>query len=190
VANDGTDVTLTVTFNEAVRAIAKGEGGTGVVTVGLAYSDMSGATVTDTLTATDDPSVWELVHTTNGTGDGLLNATIDPALIVDLAGNAISFPVGVGTLSVTIDNTAAVAGGTVVDLGDHILQIATDNGDDKWLVLESGADAPTVGDFDGASQGDDQIVVVPGDYDVYFIHVDAAGNVSAIDGPNAVTIAE
>jgi hypothetical protein len=191
VANDDTDVALSITFNEAVRPIAKGEGGSGVITVDVAYSDLVGS-VTDTLTATDDPAVWQLMLTVSGGSDGSLDVTVDPAQMIDLAGNVVTFPVGADVVSLNIDNTAAVAGGTASDFGNHILQIVTANGDDKWLVLESDpdVDAPTVGDFDDAMQGDDHVVVAPGDYDVYFINVDAAGNVSAIDGPNAVTIAE
>jgi hypothetical protein len=191
VANDDTDVALTITFNEAVRPIAKGEGGSGVITVDVAYSDLVGS-VTDTLTATDDPAVWQLLRTVSGGSNGSLDVTVDPAQMIDLAGNVVTFPVGADVVSLNIDNTAAVAGGTPSDFGNHILQIVTANGDDKWLVLESDpdVDAPTVGDFDDAMQGDDHVVVAPGDYDVYFINVDAAGNVSAIDGPNAVTIAE
>ena len=56
-----------------------------------------------------------------------------------------------------------------------------------YLLLADGADAPTtMADFDGASSfalspsGGETIAVDAGEYDVYFIAVDGAGNASAI----------
>lgn len=168
---DSTTVEITVSFSEAMRAPRSTKADT------LAFVNISGAgvkAVTDTLWATDDPSIWTLSYLTNGNGDGSLTVSVDN--IVDLGGNLIA-SMTVGDL--LIDNTPPVASGTASAVsGSQAISIETEG---WWLVVEDGADEPTgLADFSSDSSGDSVFTVAAGTYDVYFISVDQAGNESEI----------
>ena len=212
---DSTEVTVTVEFNEAVRsATADADGGYGSVFIDLSYSDGSGLAVTDTLKATDDPAIWSLMTTTNGEGDGTLDISVDLSQFVDLAGNALSAGGGTYNDAVVIDNTAATAGGTASSTDNSRIDVVVDNpgdnGGEVWIALQyvgiyndddelTGVEAPDApilaSQFDDGVKGSGSLVVetmVGSDeitmFDVYFIHTDEAGNVSAISGASTVDV--
>ncbi|MEO9804128.1 MAG: hypothetical protein ABJF04_12810 [Reichenbachiella sp.] len=181
VANDNTKVSIRVTFNEAMRAVKASIADT------LVFVDISGGgvkSITDTLWSTNDPAVWTMDYLTNGGGDGTLTVSI--GAIVDLAGNS---PVALPDATMQIDNTSPVALGSVSVLpNSRAISIDTEG---QWLVLATGADAPTVlSDFTSGGVGDTIFVAEPGIYDVYFISVDEAGNVSDIVSELGITVLE
>ncbi|MEP2771125.1 MAG: hypothetical protein ABJH05_03185 [Fulvivirga sp.] len=179
--NDSTVLTVTATFSEEVMFEDPADSALLVM-----FSGGGVMNETDTLVATDDPLVYTYDYTVNGEGNGTLNVTLDN--IVDLAGHEIAATIN--SSAVVIDNTdpniliasANDAGETV-----EVSMTASEASLGYYLLLADGADAPTtMADFDGASSfalspsGGETIAVDAGEYDVYFIAVDGAGNASAI----------
>ncbi|MEO9967286.1 MAG: hypothetical protein ABJF11_15920 [Reichenbachiella sp.] len=180
-ANDDTEVTITVTFNEAMRAVLSSDQDT------LVFFDISGGGITsatDTLWETHDPMVWTSKFVTDGTGDGTLTVSIGD--IVDLGGNTCST---LADATMEIDNTAPTASGSVAVLSDTQSVSITTEG--QWLMVAADTDEPTsMADFASGGSGDKIMVVEPGEYDFYFIAVDAAGNESTIISQLGVVITE
>lgn len=181
--NDSTVITVTATFTEEVMFADPADSALLV--------EFSGAGVmaeTDTLITTEDPLVYTYDYIVNGNGNGTLDVSLSN--IIDLAGNVLA---GVNnTSAVVVDNndptllasSANETGGAV-----EISMMSDENGTGYYLILEDGADAPTsLASFDGApslslsalASASETIAMDAGDYDVYFIAVDGAGNTSAI----------
>ncbi|MBU2915311.1 hypothetical protein [Reichenbachiella agariperforans] len=180
VAKDSATVTISAMFNEAVRPVTVNPGEMNYIFIDISYGDGSGLVVQDTLWATDDPSVWSLDYTVNGESTTDPNTTLDVSVsrVADLAGN---IPTVLEDASMLVDNVAPVATGMVqdVDPGTQVVEITTSG---QWLVREGGEPAPVfVAEFAAGGTGAATLVLDPGTYDVYFIEVDAAGNVSNIE---------
>ncbi|UXP32683.1 hypothetical protein N6H18_01725 [Reichenbachiella agarivorans] len=172
-ANDSTVVTITAQFNEAVRAESN------FIFIDISYADGSGVAVKDTLWATADAAVWALDYTVNGESDEdpSTNLNVSVSEVVDMAGNV---PTVLDDASLIIDNIAPIAAGTATDSnpGTQVVTVMTSG---EWLILKSGTEAPaTLAEFGAGGSGNSTLVLDAGTYDVYFIEVDAAGNVSDI----------
>lgn len=181
--NDSTVVTVTATFTEEVMFADPADS--------ALLIEFSGAGVmaeTDTLIATEDPLVYTFDYTVNGNGNGTLNVALDN--IVDLAGNSVSAVNN--SAEVVIDNIdPTILSASASDTGDavEVSMMSDESGTGYYMILADGADALTsLADFDGATSlslsalatSSKSIALSAGDYDVYYISVDGAGNASAI----------
>lgn len=185
--SDGTEVTVTATFSEPVRFENPADSA-----LLISYSGGGMSVTGDTLQSTDDPRVYSYTFTADGGGaDGTV--TFDIENVVDMAGNplaAINNNAGL-----TIDNNfSGTVTGTAMDSGDFatISMTSTESGTGQYVVLNTGADAPTsADDFDGGIASGSMTLnagvmksvnqsLPSGDYDVYFIGRDEADNYSAI----------
>lgn len=183
--NDSTVVTVTVTFTEEVMFDF-----TQATVDSAIYVSFDGAgvlTETDTLQPTDDPKVFTYEYTVNGEGNGTVDVTLSN--VVDLAGNPVAL---VNNDEFAVDNIApTILITSAVDTGDYVeLSItSSEGGVASYMILGDGEDAPTSADdfggglFSGdiSATGSTELAVPSGEYDVYFIVTDNAGNVSAID---------
>lgn len=183
--SDSTVVTVTVTFTEAVMFDY-----TQATVDSAIYVSFDGAGVlseTDTLQPTEDPNVFTYEYTVNGEGDGVVDVTLSN--VVDLAGHQVAL---VNNSSFTVDNTnPVILTKSAVDVGDYVeLAItASESGTASYMMVADGEDAPeTDEDFGGglysgtiSANSSTELAIASGEYDVYFIVADKAGNVSAIE---------
>lgn len=191
-ASEGAEVAVTVTFNEAVMVEGDEE------YMFITFSRSGQPVVRDTLEATEDPLVYTADYVA-GAGDG--NVTVDLENVVDLAGNNVGIITNDDALEV--DNTNPVVVGSAVDNGDDdfatINISSTEAGTGMYLILKDAETAPeTVEEFmaaTGVASGSRtlvnrsatvEVVLETGNYDVYFLAMDEAGNYSAITSTNLV----
>lgn len=187
-ANDSTVVTVTATFSEPV--------------MGDSLISFSGGGVdpeTATLQPTDDELVYTYEYTVNGEGAGPINVELEG--ITDLAGNPLA---GVNNSSeLVVDNIAPIVTlSSAMDEGEYasIELISTEAGTGMYLIMEEGEEGPATAvefmEAEGVASGSmDLIANAPktavealesGNYVVYFLAQDNAGNYSAIDTTNLV----
>lgn len=185
--NDSTMVTVTATFSEPVTF----ENGLD----SAFYVSFSGAGVaveSDSLQSTDDPLVYTYEYTVNGEGNG--SVTVDIDNVTDLAGNQLAVVNNATGLS--IDNMAPVVVGITNDGGDFasVDITSTEDGAGMYLILVDGETAPTTAEEFLAAEGVVSGAVnvnatvastaveslETGNYDVYYMSLDEAGNYSAI----------
>lgn len=186
-ANTGTVVTVTANFSEAVMPADPADT--------LLFVTLSGAGVSerDTLMATDDPRVYTFEYeVSEDASNGPVQ--IDVEGVVDFAGNELA---GVNNASdLVIDNTNPTVTGTATDAGSSAsITIGSDEaGTGMYLIMRAGADAPTdAEEFIGAEGVASRTVqltaggvrtvtqaLAAGNYVVYFMAMDAAGNYSDI----------
>lgn len=189
VGKDSTVVTVTVTFSEPVKAANPATDSSLLIS----FDNAGVAFETDTLEATEDPLVYTYDYIVNGGGNGQLEVTISN--IADLAGNTSELY----SYEFLVDNTAPGIDWYIdeytgyAEIGFVLLGgFGPESGTGYYAVFTSGADAPaSLEDFeDGVVSGSKQINAgtyviynVPleaGNYDIYFIGEDLAGNMSAI----------
>lgn len=195
VVNDSTEVTVTATFSEPINYANLEDS--------AIYISFSGAGVeaaSDTLQPTDDPLVYTYQYVVNGEGSGTVDIDISNA--VDLAGNPLAVVNNANELKV--DNMAPLlAIVTASDDGDYatIQMVSNEDGEGMYLILEGGDDAPTTTEEfmeveESVSSGSVELManngkkvielLATGDYDVYFLAQDEAGNYSQISSVNLV----
>ncbi|WP_377469356.1 hypothetical protein [Pontibacter silvestris] len=193
-ANEGTVVTVTATFSEAVMPADPADT--------LLFVTLSGAGTSaerDTLMATDNPLVYTFEYEVSETAtNGPVQIGIEG--VVDFAGNELA---GVNNASdLVIDNTNPTVTGTATDAGNSasIAISSTEAGTGMYLIMRAGADAPTDADEFMAAQGVASRSVeltagtsktvtqalAAGNYVVYFMAMDAAGNYSGIESNNLI----
>lgn len=175
-ANSGTELTFTMTLNEGARA----NGDNMIV-------DLTGAGTESTpievmLAASEDPAVWTGTYTVAGTDEGTLTAVLDATTVVDMAGNS---PTELETNgAVTIDNTAPSPTLTASEdpTSTRLVKINPSSEDVLWIWLAGNSQfvPESAADFDGEGQGTSKFVSAPGEYKLYYMEVDAAGNASSI----------
>ena len=191
--NDSTVVTVTATFTEPITS-------TEYLTDSVILISFSGAGVqeeTDTLQATADPLVYTYQYTVNGEGSG--EVMVDFEDVIDLAGNPVERVENDPVL--VVDNTdPVITSGTAIDNGTHVLIefTSTEAGTGMYLILEDGEDAPTTAEefMSAIGVASDEVALtagvsksrgVPlatGEYDVYYLLMDEAGNYSDISSSN------
>ncbi|PRY13667.1 hypothetical protein CLV24_10537 [Pontibacter ummariensis] len=183
VASEGSMVMVTTTFSEEVMSADPADS--------VLFITVDGER--DTLMATDDPLVYTYEYEV-GEGDGPIEVGLEN--VVDLAGNELA---GVNNATeLVLDNTGPVVTGTATDAGSgaSIAIGSSEAGTAMYLVLNDGAAAPTNAeefmDTQGVASRSVQIsagggvrtvtqALAAGDYDVYFLARDEAGNFSAIE---------
>jgi hypothetical protein len=196
IANDSTEVTITVNFSEAVTFADPADS--------AIYISLSGAGVaaeTDTLMPTEDPAVYTYTYTVNGEGEG--NVSVELSNIQDLAGNEVALVRNDEGL--TIDNTNPEITLTLAeDDGDYatITIVASESGTGMYVIVEDGEDAPDapttpeefmeISGVASASLGvgrglsSEVEILETGDYTVYYLVMDRAGNYSDVTSTNLV----
>ena len=187
--NDGTEVTITAQFSEPVTFEDPANS--------ALYISFSGGGVpveSDSLNPTDDPLVYTYTYTVNSTGDGTID--IDLENVVDYAGNPLA-TVNNDT-ELEVDNTApnpVVASAS--DEGDYatISLTSLESGAGWYLVMADGATPPAdseevvagggvssgLMELSGGTPETTSIALATGDYNVYFVARDEAGNYSDIE---------
>lgn len=190
-AKSGSTLTFTMTLNEGARA-----NGAAMI-VDLTGAGTESTPIEVSLTATEDASVWTGSYTVAGTDEGTLTAVLDAATVVDMAGNAPTELEVNG--AVNIDNTApSPTLSANEDPATTRLVKITPSGEDVlwiWLAGNSQFVPESAADFDGEGKGTSKFVASPGEYKLYFMEVDAAGNASTIsrypsDDTMFVTVAD
>lgn len=185
--NDSTEVTITATFSEPITYANMEDS--------AIYISFSGAGVeaeSDTLMPTDDPLVYTYQYTVNGEGMGTVDVDITNA--TDLAGNELAVVNNASELNV--DNIDPIVTGNVSDDGDYssIELTSTEDGTGMYLILEEGETAPTTSEefmeSEGVASGSLILTAAnvknaiellgTGNYEVYFMAMDEAGNHSEI----------
>lgn len=180
VVNDSTIVTVTATFSEEIDSVA--------------FISFSGAGVeaeTDTLQTTSDALVYTYEYVVNGGGNGTVTVSLD---VQDQAGNELGGVSGASLL--TVDNTApviimTVEGGTGVATldvtsseiitGSYVIVASGDDGPEDASDLISFSDAVASGSLEFSTLNDEiPVSLTAGDYDVYFVGMDEAGNYSSL----------
>ncbi|MEO9967272.1 MAG: hypothetical protein ABJF11_15845 [Reichenbachiella sp.] len=174
--NSGTAITFTMTLNEGARA--NGD----AMIVDLTGAGTESTPIEVSLVASEDPAVWTGSYTIAGTDEGTLTAVLDAATVVDMAGNAPTELEVNG--SVNVDNTAPSPTLTAAEdpAASRLVKI-TPSGDAVlwiWLAGNSQFVPESTADFEGEGQGTGKFVASPGEYKLYYMEVDAAGNASAI----------
>jgi hypothetical protein len=188
--NEGTEITVTANFNERVMP-------QGSDTVILITFSRLGVTETDTLEATNDPLVYTVDYTV--TADEA-NSDIEVGLpnTVDLARNPLADINNAN--EIRVDNVSpTLAETTAIQLTSGAVRISMTSSEDatgRFIVLEDGADAPvSAEDFEGgvangtlslqsSTRKSTSISLEAGNYDVYFMASDEAGNSSPIQMVN------
>lgn len=182
----GSPVTITVTFSEAVMSATPG--------TKKLFLTLNGAGNSETveLKPTSNNRVYTYEFTPKQ-GNGVVNVSLNN--IVDLAGNRLN-GVNNGTV-LQVDSIAPVVTGAAVDAGNYasITLSSTEAGTVSYLVMKAGSDAPTTGAAFTAAKGvakgsveltsANQVKTIAqdlakGDYVVYFMATDKAGNTSTI----------
>ncbi|AHM62439.1 hypothetical protein D770_20950 [Flammeovirgaceae bacterium 311] len=186
--NDSTVVTVTVTFSEAVTFANRADS--------ALYVTFSGAgveTERDTLVqSSDDPLVYTYEYTVNGEGNGTVDVEFEN--IMDQAGNPLTIVNYESELMV--DNFRPVVLGTAMANGSSaIISIsANEAATGMYLILDSEEDAPEDAEafmeMSGVASGSLELnAITPkrttvgltsGEYVVYFLAQDRAGNYSTI----------
>lgn len=182
--NDSTVVTITATFSEEVRPAQDSA-------MFITFSGGGVEQETDTLEPTANPLVYTYQYTVNGGGNGTVN--VDLQNVADFAGNELAAVDNSSELRV--DNSRPTILGTARDAGNSVTisLFSSERGTGWYTVLANNADAPeSVDDFSGGIKdgtfnfeegGTTRTVSVAlpsGQYDVYFIARDRAGNFSNI----------
>jgi len=184
-ASSGTVVTVTATFSEAVMPADPADS--------LLFITISnvGTSERDTLMATDNPQVYTFEYEV-GEGNGLVEVGLES--IVDLAGNELA---GVNnTSALVVDNTTPVITGTATDAGTaaSIVVSSTESGTGMYVVMNAGSTKPANPEAfiaaNGVASGSVQLTagsaktiaqaIAKGNYVVYFLAMDEAGNYSTI----------
>ncbi|UII34374.1 hypothetical protein LVD17_11195 [Fulvivirga ulvae] len=187
-ANDSTVVTITVTFSEMVMAADPATDSSLLISF-----DGSVTAAIDTLEATDDPLVYTYDYIVNGGGDGQVEVAITN--IADLAGNTSELL----SYKLIVDNTAPTVDWLIepntgyVDLYFAVIDGTFGSPGIGWYTIyPDGAAAPTsLDDFEkGIASGVEVIQannfalvslsLDAGDYDVYLVVSDPAGNISTL----------
>ena len=188
---DSVPVVVTLTFNEviALESIPFTASGPGI------------PNVTDKLVGSTDEKeagkVFEYVYTPPAAGVTVVTFTVDETETPDLAGNEAA-PV-IGGDKLTIDTESPVLSFTsATDAGSGKVDLAAQSSEDgevRYLILASGADAPEASDLAvsfstvGGFIAEERLEFVEiGNYDVYFMAVDRAGNASVISAPVPLTV--
>lgn len=187
--NDSTVITITVTFSEVVEAANPASDSS----ILISFDGAGVMSETDTLMPTGNMNEYMYEYTVNGEGNGNLEITIDN--FADIAGNTNI----IYSEEVIIDNIPP----TIVyevdgDTGAATIYLAVGNfgdfqeGTGWYAVFPDGADAPTtLDDFEDAiATGSKEmqtegyaifnVALAAGEYDVYLIGSDMAGNMSSI----------
>jgi hypothetical protein len=193
--NDSTEVTITATFSEPINYANLEDS--------AIYISFSGAGVeaaSDTLQPTSDPLVYTYQYIVNGEGSGTVDIDISNA--TDLAGNPLAVVNNASELK--IDNMAPVLLIVIAsDDGDYatIQVVSNEDGNGMYLILEGGDDAPTTteefmdieesvasGSVELMANNGKKVIEIleTGNYDVYFLAQDVAGNYSQISSANLV----
>ena len=188
-AMKGSTVTVTATFSEPVMFEDPADS--------AIYASFSGGGVQaerDTLQPTDDPLVYTYEYTVTGEGDGPVTVNLEN--VSDLARNPLAATGNKRGL--VVDNTAPeILVNTATDEGTYasIKISSSEPGTGMFVIMEGGKDAPeTVADFmaaEGVASGSipmgagfpetaNRIVVPNGEYTVYYLVQDLAGNFSEI----------
>lgn len=192
-ARNGSEVTGTVTFNEPVKFADPTK-----EAMLIMFSGPGVTAKTDTLVATDDPLVYTFDYTVTSESNGRLMVALDN--ISDMAGNSLAAVNNANGLM--IDNLAPAVAGTATDRGQNatVTITSTESGTGRYLILKSGATAPTTVqefmDMTGVASGSMDLVagtpstaavaIENGTYNVYFLARDAAGNYSTIQSSTLV----
>ncbi|MBL6449781.1 hypothetical protein JMN32_25950 [Fulvivirga sp. 29W222] len=188
-AMDSTVITVTVTFSELVMAANPAVDSSLLIS----FANAGVATETDTLIATEDPLVYTYQYTLNGEGNGQVEVIVSN--IADLAGNTSE----ISSYELVADNTAPGIDWYIdeftgyAEVGFILLGMGpAEAGTGYYAVFPSGAAAPaSLEEFEnGVVSGTKQINAgtyviynVPleaGNYNIYFIGEDLAGNMSPI----------
>lgn len=196
-ANDSTVVTITVTFSEEVVAADPATDSSLLVT----FSNAGVAVQTDTLEATDDPLVYTVDYIVNGGGNGYVEVLVHN--VADLAGNTSE----IYSYDLVVDNIAPILNyGSDGEEGYATIYVwfgtgpNYDAGTTYYAVFPDGADAPTsVEDFENAvATGSKEVEtggfstytvgLTPGEYDVYYVGKDRAGNWTPIASENLTVL--
>ncbi|WP_162428528.1 Ig-like domain-containing protein [Pontibacter pudoricolor] len=182
----GSPVTITVTFSEPVmNADPKNK---------KLFMNLNGTGTSETveLKPTSNNRVYTYEFTPKTTSDGVITVSLND--IVDLAGNSLN---GVNNATaLSVDNVNPVVTGTAVDAGNYasITLSSTEAGTVSYVILKTGSTAPTAATFastTGVAKGSVEITsanqqkiiaqdLAKGEYVVYFMAADKAGNTSAI----------
>lgn len=182
----GNTVTATVTFSEEVMPVNPNDT--------LMFATFSGVGISgrDTLMATNNPRVYTFDYTADEAGSGPVQIRLDG--IVDFAGNELAGRNNANKL--VVDNANPTVMGTAVDSGSGatITIVSTEPGTGMYLILEEGKAAPTTPkDFmdakgilrsvqlSGANSATVTQALAEGNYTVYFMAMDRAGNYSDIE---------
>lgn len=187
-ASSGAVVTVTATFSEAVMSTDP---------TGLLFVTLSGAGTTerDTLMATNNPQVYTFEYEAKA-GNGPIEIKI--ANVVDFAGNKLAALNNASEL--VIDNTVPVVTGTASDAGSaaSIIISSTESGTGMYVVMKAGSTKPATSEAfiaaSGVASGSVQLTagkaktvaqaLAKGEYVVYFLAMDEAGNYSTIKSDN------
>ncbi|MTI20933.1 hypothetical protein E1176_07860 [Fulvivirga sp. RKSG066] len=190
-ANDSTVLKVTATFSEEVMPDNPTD-----TTLLIAFEGAGVEAETDTLVATEDPLVYTFDYTVNGDSTGTLNVSLEN--VVDLAGNEPGLVRNASAVTIDNDNPT-LSFADAVDQGNGLVSISMSSdevGTGYYLILADGADAPTKAtEFDGdmtmsvsPSLSTKTINVAQGDYDVYYIVEDRAGNFGTISTKEDLTV--
>lgn len=188
-ANDGSTVTITATFTEAVMPANEADS---VLFISVGGADR------DTLVATANPLVYTYEYEVSGNNNGPVQVELEN--VADFAGHELAAVNNASEL--VVDNIEPVVVGLAVDNGSNarISITSSETGTGMYLILKTGQAAPAdVEEFmaaEGVAKGSAQVTagtpkviaqaLASGSYKVYYVAMDAAGNSSSITSTSLV----
>ncbi|WP_456457656.1 hypothetical protein [Reichenbachiella sp.] len=183
VVNKGGSVKFMVSASEAIRAVKD--------SMKLALDYDAGSAGADTLLllsqSEDDASVWYTTWTNTADGDGSFTATLDQSTVIDIASNDALWDPATSMFNVAVDNTAPTAFTLTATENDpvdeprvvDVVTVAEEVGSTVhwiWLPYNSQFTPESPADFDGEGAGTTKFVASAGNYKLFYLEVDAAGN--------------
>lgn len=183
VVNKGGSVKFMVSASEGIRAVKD--------SMKLALDYDAGSAGADTLLllsqSADDASVWYTTWTNTADGDGSFTATLDQSTVIDIASNDALWDPATSMFNVAVDNTAPTAFTLTATENDpvdeprviDVVTVAEELGSTVhwiWLPYNSQFTPESPADFDGEGAGTTKFVASAGNYKLFYLEVDAAGN--------------
>lgn len=185
VVNKGGSVKFMVSASEAIKAVMD--------SMKLALDYDAGSAGADTLLllsqSEDDASVWYTNWTNTADGDGSFTATLDQSTVIDLASNDALWDPTTSMFNVTVDNTAPTAFTLTATEDDavnepRVINVVVDPGVGEvettvhwiWLPYNSQFTPESPADFDGEGADNTKFVADAGNFKLFYLAVDAAGN--------------
>lgn len=183
VVSKGGSVKFMVSASEGIRAVND--------SMKLALDYDAGSAGADTLLllaqSEDDASVWYTNWTNTADGDGSFTATLDQSTVIDIANNDALWDPATSMFNITVDNTAPTAftlTATETDPVDEprvidVVTVAEELGSTVhwiWLPYNSQFTPESPADFEGEGAGTTKFVASAGNFKLFYLEVDAAGN--------------
>ncbi|WP_420581113.1 hypothetical protein [Reichenbachiella sp.] len=183
VVNKGGSVKFMVSASEAIRAVKD--------SMKLALDYDAGSAGTDTLLlltqSEDDASVWYTTWTNTADGDGNFTATLDQSTVIDIANNDALWDPATSMFNVLVDNTAPTAFTLTATETDPVdeprvvdIVVGPEEGGSTvhwiWLPYNSQFLPESPADFEGEGADNAKFVASAGNFKLFYLEVDAAGN--------------